>query len=69
MTAMIRPVVAQHESAHVIVARAVGVPVAWVDARDYEPQAMLCAGKRCLEIMRIVCRGWPWPPRLPGSQQ
>jgi len=20
----------------------------------------------CLEIVRIVCRGWPWPPRLPG---
>jgi hypothetical protein len=22
----------------------------------------------CLEIMRIVCRGWPWPSRLPGSR-
>jgi hypothetical protein len=20
----------------------------------------------CVEIVRIVCRGWPWPPR-PGS--
>jgi hypothetical protein len=22
----------------------------------------------CLEIMRIVCRGWPWPPHLPGKE-
>jgi hypothetical protein len=22
----------------------------------------------CLEIIGIVCRGWPWPPRLPGSR-
>jgi len=22
----------------------------------------------CLEIVRIVGRGWPWPPRLPGSR-
>jgi hypothetical protein len=22
----------------------------------------------CLEIIRIVCRGLPWPPRLPGSR-
>jgi hypothetical protein len=22
----------------------------------------------CLEIVRAVSRGWPWPPRLPGSQ-
>jgi hypothetical protein len=21
----------------------------------------------CLEIVRTVGRGWPWPPRLPGS--
>ena len=26
-------------------------------------------GKRCVEIVQIVCRGWPWPPRLPGSKQ
>jgi hypothetical protein len=22
----------------------------------------------CIEIIRIMCRGWPWPPRLPGSR-
>jgi hypothetical protein len=23
-------------------------------------------GQRCVEIVRTVGRGWPWPPRLPG---
>jgi hypothetical protein len=24
-------------------------------------------GQRCVEIVQAVTRGWPWPPRLPGS--
>ena len=23
--------------------------------------------KACVEIVGIVCRGWPWPPLLPGG--
>jgi hypothetical protein len=23
--------------------------------------------KACVELVRIVCRGWPRPPRLPGK--
>jgi hypothetical protein len=23
----------------------------------------------CVEIVRVVGRGWPWPPRLPGPKR
>jgi hypothetical protein len=25
-------------------------------------------GQRCVQIVRAVSRGWPWPPRLPGRR-
>jgi hypothetical protein len=24
-------------------------------------------GQRCVQVVQAVSRGWPWPPRLPGS--
>jgi len=38
---IVRPVVAEHESAHVIVAAALGIGTWWADARDHHPRTVL----------------------------